>query len=162
LGIDPGLQVTGYGLVAVEGLSVRLIEAGTIEGGKAGLPLATRLRNLYEGMASLLAERRPRAMAMEQLYSHYAHPQTAILMGHARGVLSLAASLHEVPVFDYSATEVKASLTGNGRASKQQVQRAIRHSLRLEQEPRPADVSDALALALCHVSRISHALPGRT
>jgi len=154
LGVDPGLQVTGYGLIAVAGRKIRLLEGGTIEGGKATLPMATRLRNLYDGLNSLFATRRPMAMAMEQLYSHYAHPRTAILMGHARGVLSLAAALNDVEVFDYAATEVKSSLTGNGRATKEQMQRAIRSTLGLREDPQPPDVADALAVALCHAHRV--------
>jgi crossover junction endodeoxyribonuclease RuvC len=154
LGIDPGLRVTGYGLVARSGSTdMALVEAGTLEGGGPKSSMASRLRNLFEGMDSLVGEYQPEAVAIEQLYSHYAHPRTAILMAHARGVLSLAAALHDVEVFDYSATEVKAGLTGNGRAPKAQVQRAIQHALKLHQEPQPADVADALALALCHLSR---------
>src|SRR5271157_2943348 len=85
LGIDPGLRVTGYGLVARSGSTdMALVEAGTLEGGGPTASMATRLRNLYVGMDSLVAEYRPRAVAMEQLYSHYAHPRTAILMAHAR------------------------------------------------------------------------------
>ena len=117
--------------------------------------MAVRLRNLYLGMTSLVAEYRPEAVAMEELYSHYAHPRTAILMGHARGVLNLAASMQEIDVFDYAATAVKASLTGNGRAPKAQMQRAIRHALKLKQDPEPPDVADALAVAFCHLSRVS-------
>jgi crossover junction endodeoxyribonuclease RuvC len=154
LGIDPGLRVTGYGLIRCERNRADLVEGGTLEGGAPGLPLAMRLRNLYEALTRLVQETRPRAMAMEQLYSHYAHPRTAILMGHARGVLNLAAAMHDVPVFDYAATEVKSSLTGNGRATKQQMQRAIRAALRLAESPEPADVADALAVALCHAHRV--------
>lgn len=153
LGIDPGLQITGYGLIAGKAGSIAFLEAGTVEGGKAGLSVASRLRNLYLGITSLVVEYRPEAVAMEQIYSHYAHPQTAILMGHARGVLNLAAAMHEIEVFDYSATEVKASLTGNGRAAKPQIQRAIRYALSLDREPEPPDVADALAVALCHLYR---------
>jgi len=153
LGIDPGIQVTGYGLLEHDAGGVKFVEAGTIEGGATGLSLATRLRNLYLGMMSIVVECRPQAVAMEQLYSHYAHPTTAILMGHARGVLNLAAAMNETEVFDYPATQVKASLTGNGRASKLQMQRAIAEALGLRSAPEPPDVADALAVALCHVYR---------
>src|SRR5581483_9379568 len=135
------------------GRTVRLIEGGTIRGGAGSLPLPARLRNLFDGLTTVISVQKPDAMAIEQLYSHYAHPRTAILMGHARGVLSLAASLQGVAVFDYAATEVKSSLTGNGRASKQQMQRAIQATLRLDHTPEPADVADALAVALCHAHR---------
>jgi crossover junction endodeoxyribonuclease RuvC len=160
LGIDPGLRVTGYGLISCTGSRFSLVEGGVIEGGGSAVSMAVRLRQLFEGLSALLTEFRPEAMAMEQLYSHYAHPRTAILMAHARGVLTLAAAISDVEVIDYSATEVKSSLTGNGRATKEQMQTAIRYTLHLDQTPEPADVADALAVALCHVHRMADRRPG--
>jgi len=93
---------------------------------------------------------RPSAMALEQLYSHYEHPRTSILMGHARGVICLAAAKANIEVINYSATQIKKVLTGNGRAPKSQMQAAIQRELRLAKLPEPADVADALAIALCH------------
>jgi crossover junction endodeoxyribonuclease RuvC len=87
---------------------------------------------------------------MEQLYAHYEHPRTAILMAHARGVLFLAASLHGLPVVSYSATQIKKTITGSGRAGKDQVQRTIQNELGLDKLPEPPDVADALAVGLCH------------
>jgi crossover junction endodeoxyribonuclease RuvC len=89
-------------------------------------------------------------MAVEQLYSHYEHPRTAILMGHARGAIFLAAAQKKIPVVSYAATRVKKIVTGNGRASKEQVQRTIQRELGLAALPEPPDVADALAIALCH------------
>jgi crossover junction endodeoxyribonuclease RuvC len=89
-------------------------------------------------------------MALEELYSHYDRPRTAILMGHARGVICLAAAQAGIPVLHYSATQIKRILTGSGRASKAQVQRAIQRELALSDPPEPPDVADALAAALCH------------
>ena len=89
-------------------------------------------------------------VAVEQLYSHYEHPQTAILMGHARGVIFLAAGQRGLPVISYAATRIKKTITGNGRASKEQVQRTVQRELGLPQLPEPPDVADALAVALCH------------
>jgi crossover junction endodeoxyribonuclease RuvC len=89
-------------------------------------------------------------MALEELYSHYSRPKTAILMGHARGVICLAAAQAGVPVIPYSATRIKRIVTGSGRASKAQVQRAVQSELRLDTLPDPPDVADALAIALCH------------
>ncbi len=89
-------------------------------------------------------------MAIEQLYSHYERPRTAILMGHARGVLFLAGAHNSLEVFSYAATQVKKLLTGNGRAPKDQMQRAIQMQLSLKEPPDPPDVADALAIALCH------------
>ena len=93
-------------------------------------------------------------MVIEELYSHYKHPATAILMGHARGVLLLCAAQAEVPVVNYSATRIKKALTGNGRAGKMQVQKAVQHALKLSEIPEPPDVADALALALCHAQML--------
>ena len=90
------------------------------------------------------------AMALEELYSHYERPRTAILMGHARGVICLAAAAAKIPVLSYSATQVKRLLTGNGRAPKSQMQRAICHEFGLSAPPEPPDVADAMAIALCH------------
>jgi len=90
-------------------------------------------------------------MALENLYSHYEHPRTAILMGHARGVIVLAAGLYDVPLHHYAATQVKSALTGNGRAGKEQIQQMVRRTFRLAEVPRPPDVADAVAIALCHL-----------
>jgi crossover junction endodeoxyribonuclease RuvC len=89
-------------------------------------------------------------MAVEELYAHYDHPRTAILMGHARGVIFLAAAQVGIPVVSYAATQVKKLVTGNGRAPKDQVQRTVQQELGLAQLPDPPDVADALAVALCH------------
>ena len=105
---------------------------------------------IYDGVAEVIASFKPTSMAIEQLYSHYKRPRTAILMGHARGVICLAATQAGIPVMHYASTQVKKMLTGAGRASKSQVQRAIQRELGLLQLPEPPDVADALAVALCH------------
>lgn len=155
LGIDPGLQRTGYGVVELAAAGVgapRIVEAGVIRT-TASDPLEARLAEIVEGLASVLAEFKPDSAAVEQLYSHYAHPRTAILMGHARGVIFLAAAQAGVPVVSYSATNIKKSLVGSGHASKEQVQRAIQSLFGLKVAPDPPDVADALAVALCHAYR---------
>jgi crossover junction endodeoxyribonuclease RuvC len=150
LGIDPGLNITGYGVLEVtSGKPPKLIEAGVIRGG-SGKSLERRLCEIHVGVSEVLTAFRPKAMALEKLYSHYDRPQTAILMGHARGVICLAATIAEVPVIHYAATQVKRLLTGSGRAPKQQMQLAICRELCLAQPPDPPDVADALAIALCH------------
>ncbi len=126
-----------------------LIEAGVVRGKTRG-SLTARLLEIHQGVSEVIEALKPSAMAVEQLYSHYERPRTAILMGHARGVICLAAAEAEVPVTHYSATQIKKILTGNGRASKAQVQRAIQHELALLVAPDPPDVADALAAALCH------------
>lgn len=151
LGIDPGLVVTGYGVLEQQAERIQLVEAGTIDSGNPQAPLPSRLRTLYEELNDLLSEQRPDVMALEQLYSHYEHPRTAILMGHARGVICLAAGVHNIPLHHYAATQVKSALTGNGRASKEQIQQMVRRTFGLVQTPKPPDVADAVAIALCHL-----------
>jgi len=149
LGIDPGLNITGYGVLEVGGGKLKLCEAGIIRGKMRG-SLTARLVQVHQGVVDVIAGFQPAALALEELYSHYARPRTAILMGHARGVICLAAAEAGVPVASYSATQVKRILTGSGRAPKSQVQQAIQRELGLSQAPEPADVADALAIALCH------------
>lgn len=149
LGIDPGLNITGYGVLEVARGSVKVCEAGIVRGRTKG-SLAARLIEIHAGVADVIATLAPSAMAVEQLYSHYKHPRTAILMGHARGVICLAAAQAGIGVIHYSATQIKKVLTGNGRAPKSQMQQAIRQELGLAEVPDPPDVADALAIALCH------------
>ena len=149
LGIDPGLNVTGYGVLEVGDGVLRLCEAGIIRG-KDRDSLTRRLAEIYQGVSDVIAGLRPGVMALEELYSHYQRPRTAILMGHARGVICLAATRAGIPVVHYSATRIKKILTGSGRAPKGQVQRAIQRELGLTELPDPPDVADAMAIALCH------------
>ncbi len=149
LGIDPGLNITGYGVLEVSRGRVTLCEAGVVRGRNKG-SLALRLAEIHAGIVDVIASLAPATMAIEQLYSHYNHPRTAILMGHARGVICLAATQAGIGVEHFSATQIKKVLTGNGRAPKSQIQLAIRRELQLAQVPEPPDVADALAVALCH------------
>ncbi len=148
LGIDPGLHITGYGLVERRGRDFAVCEAGVIR-----LPvratMGQRLLTLHAELADLIATGQPDLVGVEKLYAHYAHPRTAILMGHARGVILLAASQAGLNVLDLPSTRVKKSLTGNGHASKSQMQHAIQSLCRLPALPEPPDVADALAIALC-------------
>ncbi|MBX9788950.1 MAG: crossover junction endodeoxyribonuclease RuvC [Pirellulales bacterium] len=149
LGIDPGLNITGYAVIEVASGGPRICEAGVIRGRSHGT-LTERLAELYAGISEVLTGFKPMVVALEQLYSHYQRPRTAILMGHARGVLCLAATHANVPVKSYSATQIKKILTGAGRAPKQQMQEAIQREFALAVAPEPPDVADALAIALCH------------
>jgi crossover junction endodeoxyribonuclease RuvC len=152
LGIDPGLQVTGYAILEVNPRGPRVCEAGIIRSaeGRAATEMAERLRVLYDGLVEIMEQFRPNAVAVEQLFAHYDHPRTAILMAHARGVIFLAAGQRRLPVVSYNATQIKKTITGNGRAPKEQVQRAVQRELGLATLPEPPDVADALAAALCH------------
>ncbi len=153
LGIDPGVNVTGYGVVECRDHRVELLEAGVIRCGRSrGDNLPNRLHTLFKGVCEVLSEFRPRALCLEDLYAHVSYPRTSILMGHARGIICLAARLEQVPVFNFSAKRIKQSVTGNGNASKSQMQRAVQEYFRLARTPRPPDVADALAAALCYLS----------
>lgn len=151
LGIDPGLQCTGYGLVDHEPPATQFLEGGVIRT-DASAPLETRLATVAQGLRAILAEFRPDVIVVEQLYSKYSHPHTAMLMGHVRGVVLLAGAEAGLEVAAYPASLVKRSLTGHGQASKQQVGAMVAHQLGLAETPRPEDVTDALALCLCHAS----------
>lgn len=150
LGLDPGLQTTGYGLLEITGGAVSFREAGVVRSEAAEDELEKRLLSLFQGVREVIDEWKPAAIAIEQLYAHYEHPRTAILMGHARGVLLLAAAERGIEVTSYAATKVKKLITGNGRASKEQIQLAVTRELGLSKIPEPNDAADALALALCH------------
>ena len=155
LGIDPGLNVTGYGILEGNGRHVTVVEAGMVQtNGQA--PMAQRLCEISQEMGRIISRSRPDVIAVEELYSHYGHPKTAIIMGHARGVIFLKAAEAGVPVFPYASTRIKKSLTGNGRASKRQVQLMIKSTLDLADVPEPSDTADALAVALCHFRATAH------
>ena len=148
LGIDPGLQRCGYACLNTGGAAPELIEAGVFQT-DASLSMEARLNQIAEDIESLLKKLLPDVVAVEQLYSHYAHPRTAILMGHARGVILQKCAQAGIEVKSFGATRIKKSLTGNGKASKQQVQRTVQTVLSLSCLPEPDDVSDAMAAALC-------------
>lgn len=149
LGVDPGLNVTGYGVLEVASGKLRLCEAGVVRGRNKD-SLTARIAEIHAGLAEVIAALHPAEMALEQLYSHYQRPRTAILMAHARGVICLAAVQAGMTIRHYSATQIKKTLTGSGRANKDQMQRAIARELGLAAPPEPHDVADALAVALSH------------
>ena len=152
LGIDPGLGVTGYGVIESGGRGrVKLKEAGIIRTG-ARSRISDRLDKIYKNTLSLIKEYKPEVLVLEKLYSHYKHPVTAILMGHARGVVCLAAGTSGVKLVSYPSTRIKKAVTGRGHASKAQVQGMIKELLGLKKGPEPVDVSDALACAMTYVN----------
>ncbi len=150
VGIDPGLNVTGYAVVEPSGSGVYVLEAGVIRPRSRDSSLANRIHVIHQGILEILKAFPPDALALEQVHSHVKHPRTAILMAHARGVIMLAAEQQSVPVFGYAATRIKKTLTGSGKAPKSQIQHAIQLELGLDQLPEPHDVADACAVALCH------------
>ncbi|QGJ69514.1 Crossover junction endodeoxyribonuclease RuvC [Planctomycetales bacterium 10988] len=149
LGVDPGLNITGYAVLQSDPRGPKVCEAGVIRGKSKG-SLTRRVAEIHEGLSEVIENLQPNMLALEELYSHYQRPKTAILMGHARGVICLAAASAGISVKHYAATRIKKVLTGNGRASKKQVQTAVVQELRLREVPEPFDVTDALAIALCH------------
>jgi len=162
LGIDPGLHITGYGLIELGDEArtalrvVRLVEAGVLRA-KATDTLARRVQTLYDGLCEVLAEHSPEVVVIEELFSTYAHPRSALLMAHVRGALMLAAQQSGASVHSFTPNEVKQCLTGNGHATKNAVQQAVKGRLRLAEAPDPPDVADALAIALCFADRQSAA-----
>jgi crossover junction endodeoxyribonuclease RuvC len=148
LGIDPGLQLTGYGVVDFGPTQPKLIDGGVIRLNPKS-PLADRLVELETELDELMEESKPHICAVEQLYAHYKHPRTAILMAHARGVILLVARRKNIRLEQFAANRIKQSLVGHGHAAKSQMQKAIQNFWRLKSPPEPPDVADALAVALC-------------
>lgn len=151
LGIDPGTRLTGYGVIDYDPrspLRPKLVDGGVIRL-DTKRAIADRLVELADELDDLLRDHRPAAVAVEEIYAHYNHPKTAIIMAHARGVMLLCCRRKNIPVHELSANRVKQSLTGYGHADKVQMQRAIQAQWNLPELPEPPDVADALAVALC-------------
>jgi len=169
LGIDPGLNRTGYG--CVERLD-NSIEPALLEAGVIRLPRRTsmdeRLAHLHDDLRSVIEELQPNVLVVEKLFAHYKHVRTSILMGHARGVVLLAGRQANLSLIEVASTEVKRAITGNGHASKRQVQLAVMQQCGLTEPPNPPDVADAIAIALCAGRRLDdnalndHAIHNRT
>ena len=149
LGIDPGLGCTGYALVDQIGASgePRLVEAGAIRTHEKA-PLPERLVQLHRELSDVIREFTPDTVALEDLYSEYRFPRTALLMAHARGAICLAAAQHDLPVWSYPARQVKVAVIGYGAASKEQIQEMVARLFFLPRVPTPNDVADAMAIAL--------------
>jgi len=155
LGIDPGLGITGYGLIEACGNNVRLIEAGIIKS-NAKEKMEKRLASIYKKVINLIEDTMPKTVVLEEVYSHYKHPKTSILMAHARGAICLAVEHRAVQLINYPTTRIKKAITGRGRASKEQIQRTVTSLLGLKNPPEPVDVTDALALAITHANIVAH------
>jgi crossover junction endodeoxyribonuclease RuvC len=147
LGVDPGSQRTGYGLVETDGRRHRLLECGALAPG-ARLSLPERLRHIHCGLADLIARTRPDALAIEDCF-HSANTRTALVLGHVRGVVLLAGAQAGLPVHEFPPATVKLQVTGSGRAEKTQVAYMVTRLLSLRVEAEAGDATDALAVALC-------------
>lgn len=146
LGIDPGLQVTGFGVIDSNGTRLSYVTSGCVRTGKHDLP--ARLKTIAEGLAEIIAAHRPDEAAVEKVFVNV-NPQSTLALGHARGAGILAAVIAGLPVSEYTALQVKQSVVGAGHAKKEQVQQMVRRLLSLPGEPSP-DAADALACAICH------------
>lgn len=176
IGIDPGLRFTGYACVAISdpdhatfvaresvgthvgGGGIELVEAGVIRL-RSAASISSRLVELFDDLTPIFDRLAPAHIAVEKLYAHYKHPTTAAIMGHARGVVLLAIARSGAALIELGATEVKKSLTGHGHASKSQVQHAVAAQLGLATIPEPADIADAIAVALCAARRLTQHAP---
>lgn len=158
-GLDPGVSVTGYACVecdeAVIGTS-RIVEAGIFRFRRV-LTLQSRLLELDRDLTSMFDRHVPELVCVESLFAHYAHPRTAITMAHARGVILLAVARRGIPLLEMPPATIKKAVTGNGRATKSQMQTAVATHLGLSALPEPADVADAIAVALTGIRRASRA-----
>lgn len=147
LGIDPGLQMTGFGVIEKHGDRLSYVTSGTIRTGSGG-DLPARIRIILDGLAEVIVSHRPAQVAIEKVFVNV-NPQSTLLLGQARGAAISAAVLRDLPVAEYTALQVKQSVVGNGHAAKEQVQEMVKRLLRLPAAPRP-DSADALACAICH------------
>jgi len=146
LGIDPGLQVTGFGVIDTQGMRLAYVASGCVRSGRG--ELAERLATLLAGLREVIAVHRPQQAVIEKVFVNV-NPQSTLALGQARGAAICAAVLAGLPVAEYTALQVKKSVVGNGHAKKEQVQHMVRRLLSLPGAP-GTDAADALACAICH------------
>jgi crossover junction endodeoxyribonuclease RuvC len=148
MGIDPGIAILGYGLVEYKGNSYKVIDYGAVTT-EAGTPMSYRLTVIHKQLTELLEKYKPDAFAIEELFFNK-NIKTALTVGHARGVAIVAAANMEIPIYEYTPLQVKQATAGYGRADKKQMQQMVKILLNLKEVPKPDDVADALAVAICH------------
>ena len=151
LGVDPGIQHTGYAILYFKAEQFEILNFGSIDTDKFDV-FTLRLKKIYDGLCEIIKQHKIDCMSLEEIF-YSRNVKVALKMGHARGVALLAAANHQIPVAEYSAKEVKMSVTGNGNASKYQVQQMIGRLLQLPTIPSIFDVTDAMAVAYCHSRR---------
>lgn len=152
LGVDPGLSATGYAVLDAGNGRLQVRDVGCARS-RSRQPLETRVRSIYDELSAVAERWRPEVAVLEGLYAEYRYPRTVILMGHVRGVICLAADQSGARVLEVSPAEVKQALTGSGRASKEQIKRAVTRMLSLQDPPDSDHVCDAMALALVGAAR---------
>lgn len=148
MGIDPGIAILGYGVLEYKGNSFRVIDYGAVTT-EAGTPMSLRLKIIYEQLRELLERYKPDAFAIEELFFNK-NIKTALTVGHARGVAVVTAANMNIPIYEYTPLQVKQAVAGYGRAEKKQMQQMVKILLNLKEVPKPDDVADALAVAICH------------
>lgn len=148
LGIDPGYAIVGYGVIRYEGGKMSVIDYGKITT-EANIPLSKRLKLIYDSLTQLIETFKPDVVAVEELFFN-SNVKTAIAVGHARGVIILAAANMNLKIAEYTPLQIKQAVVGYGRADKNQVQQMVKMFLGLDKVPKPDDTADALAVAICH------------
>ncbi|HLU99862.1 MAG TPA: crossover junction endodeoxyribonuclease RuvC [Acidobacteriota bacterium] len=150
MGVDPGTRATGFGVISVQGNRCACLDFGAIKPrrGEAPLQIGERLRYIHQELVTLIQNYQPEILAVEGVF-HAVNVRSALTLGHARGVILLAAAQHGVELVEYSPLEVKKAVVGYGRADKAQVQMMVQRLLNMKVKPQPHDAADALAIALC-------------
>ena len=146
LGVDPGLRVTGFGIIEKTGSKLQYVTSGCVRSGSG--ELAARLKTILDGLAEIIAANQPQEVAIEKVFVNV-NPQSTLALGQARGTAICAAVLAGLPVAEYTALQVKQAVVGHGHAAKEQVQEMVKRLLALQGSP-AADAADALACAICH------------
>lgn len=148
LGIDPGFAITGYAVIKYENNKFKLLDSGAVNT-KAGLPLATRLEAIYDGLSSVITQYNPDFVSVEELFFNQ-NVKTAINVAQGRGIVLLVAAKNNKEIFEYTPLQVKQAVVGYGRADKKQVQQMVKAILNLKDVPKLDDITDAMAVAICH------------
>ena len=149
LGVDPGLRVCGYGVIDSCLSGLKLVEAGIITT-SSDQKIEQRIAKIQRSFKELILETEPKALVLEKLYTHYRHPTTACILGHARGVICLLCAEYDIELIEYSSTRIKKAIVGRGHAGKLQIKMMIRRTFNIDADLFATDVTDALALAVAH------------
>lgn len=157
LGIDPGLNITGFGLIEIKNDRLVLIDAGTIEP-KSSEGMGLRLNKIHRILTRVIETHQPKVMVLEKIYTHHSRLATASILGHARGVICLAAAQQQMDLVEWPVKRIRKALLGQGNASKEQTQVMVKRMLAIESIEMPLDTSDALALALGHAYMLKYGL----
>jgi crossover junction endodeoxyribonuclease RuvC len=152
LGIDPGYAILGYGVIDSDGVDYELVECGAVRT-DSKTPMPIRLKTIYSDLMEIIGDTEPETAAIEELFWG-TNTTTAIGVGEARGAAIVACANCGLSIYEYTPLQIKMALTGYGRAEKEQMQELVRTMLRLEKPPKPDDVADALAAAICHANSI--------